>query len=320
MLDTFARALVREETYRGNSAIYLNPLEFAAWGLVIQLTCEEYPPGKFYTNKEWHPDKGMYARLTGSHDGFIMEDKHINYVKSTVYYSFNERGRILRGIYATIELLQDLSEAMVPNVLDIHEYMERWGVLESVQANADASIDDIWLPAHKPTEWRLTTHPEAYFTWRIIAVPYSEGLPNIIDPPPLPPSGDDPAPPPPPPDEPEGNDEPGEPEASPLPEFRYDPDFSPQPEPEPDEYEPVPGERFRVVLLHSNGNQYNGPLLDASELPYTYEENYGGDSNRVRMAFQSGYASFFFYSVTQDIWIEWEQGGRVEIPEFTPQI
>ena len=216
--------------YVGNSALYLNEEQAGAPAVVVTLECIYYPANKIYLNKEWHPDKGMWGRLTTAHRGFMVGDRLLHYPKTQLLRHFDLVTKMRLALQAEhVAILNYLDEG----ALDLTEptsWMDF--ILDTVFGPAGNNLygtSDQAVGAH-PTEFRLATHPEAEWEWNVWWMEWDDVVMNLD--PPLPPAGE------PGPDEPSPPDEPPEvPDEipnDPVPPEYFEDDFGPQAEPTPE--------------------------------------------------------------------------------------
>lgn len=215
--------------YVGNSALYLNEEQAGAPAVVVTLECVFYPVNKIYLNKEWHPDKGMWGRLTFAHRGFMVGDRLLHYPRTQLLRHFDLVTKMRLALQAEhVAILNYLDESG----LDLTEPSSWMDFIQDLVfgpvGNNLYGTSDQTVGAH-PTEFRLATHPEAEWEWNVWWQEWDDVVMNLD--PPLPPSGE------PGPDEPSPPDEPpavpDETPNDPAPPDYFEDDFGPQAEPLP---------------------------------------------------------------------------------------
>ena len=185
--------LGRELTYAGDSTIYLTPEEWDSWYLIVRLDLLSWPTPSF-ANFDWRPAKSVFGRLTTSHRGLasvpgsaaggptnsVIDCRLIHYVNNLLYHehlSFKQETTILLRLVS--ELLDEVEDS--PLSLSPTELLFR--ALGLILSDT-SSLADVWpAPLHIPTEYRLSTHPEAIWRWTILHWDAVEGNFQSVDPP-----------------------------------------------------------------------------------------------------------------------------------------
>lgn len=279
--------------YVGNSALYLNEEQAGAPAVVVTLECVFYPADKIFLNHEWHPDKGMWGRLTTAHRGFMVSDRLLHYPKTQLLRHFDLVTKMRLALQAEhVAILNYLDEG----ALDLTEptsWMDF--ILDTVFGPAGNSLygtSDQTVGAY-PTEFRLAAHPQSEWEWNVWWQEWDDVVMNLD--PPLPPAGE------PGPDEPSPPDEPpAEPDDipnDPVPPDYFEGDFGPQaePTPPPPEYPPPGATEYTLYVVHGPG--MNELPVNPPRSSEDYPLNVVTTSTHVRFFVPAG---FSIYSLPKD--------------------